>query len=134
MNTLFGYNIDKKWDYENGYYLTSHPTRIAKLLAHFELYKKIINLPGNIVECGVYKAASLIRFATFRSILESEFSRKIVAFDAFGEFPRDGEDIDEDFIEGFEADGGHGISVEELERVFESKGFSNHEFIKGNVI
>jgi hypothetical protein len=56
-------------------------------------------LPGNIIECGVFKGASLIRFATFRYILEAPFSRKIIEFDTFGKFPENfsGHDYDKDF-------------------------------------
>ena len=49
-----GFDFDKAWDYENGFFLTSHPTRIGKLLAHYELYKRIVELPGQVVECGVF--------------------------------------------------------------------------------
>ena len=65
-------NLDSKkiWDYENGFYWFSSQSRINKLLSHYELYKKIINIPGHIFEFGVYKAASLIRLASFRSSLE----------------------------------------------------------------
>ena len=74
------YKVDlaQKWDYENGFYLTSNSTRIAKILAHYELYKSIINLPGQIVECGVFKGISLIRYAAFREVLENPYSRKII--------------------------------------------------------
>ncbi len=100
--TLFNFDIDKKWEYENGFYLTSHKTRLAKLLAHYELYKMITNLPGHIVECGVYKGASLTRFANFRDSLESSYSRKIIGFDVFGKFSRSGDSNDLNFIERFE--------------------------------
>ena len=52
--------------YENGFYLTSDITRLAKALGHFELYRMITHLPGQVVECGVFKATSLVRWATFR--------------------------------------------------------------------
>jgi hypothetical protein len=87
---LFGFDTDQEWDYENGFYLTSHVTRLPKMLAHYELYTSIIDLPGHVVECGVFKAASFIRFATFREILESPHSRKLIGFDAFGKFPEQG--------------------------------------------
>jgi len=51
--SFLGFNVDKQWDYENGFYLTSHITRISKMLAHYELYKSVVNLPGHVVECGV---------------------------------------------------------------------------------
>lgn len=131
---LFGFEIDQQWDYENGFYLTSHTTRLSKMLAHYELYKSIISLPGHIVECGVYKGASFIRFATFREILESPFSRKIIGFDAFGEFPKQELKTDAKFIQEFENAGGYGISVDELNEVFAHKSFQNYELVKGDII
>lgn len=131
--TLFGFDVDQQWDYENGFYLTSHITRLAKMLAHYELYKTIINLPGHIVECGVYKGASLVRFSTFREILESPYSRKIIGFDAFGKFPEQESAADQKFIERFEGEGGCGISIDELKGVFAHKSIVNYELVKGDV-
>ncbi len=130
---LFGFDIDRRWDYENGFYLTSHVTRTAKMLAHYELYKSIVHLPGHIVECGVYKGASFIRFGSFREILESPYSRKIIGFDAFGKFPEQEASDDRKFIEKFEGEGGPGISVEELKTVLAYKALTNYELIQGDV-
>lgn len=123
------------WAAENIFYLRGHPSRIAKLLAHYELYKRIVNLPGAIVECGVYKGASLCRFATFRGLLENNHSRKIFGFDAFGAFPVEGlsSGADRAFVERFEATGGYGISEDELMTALTAKECSNFELIKGDV-
>lgn len=123
------------WDYEVGFYNTSPVSRIGKMLAHYELYKKIVNLPGSIVEGGVYKGSSLVRFATFRELLENTYSRKIIGFDAFGKFPTDGIELKEDreFIESFENAGGDGYSVEQIEKILEIKKFENIELVKGDV-
>ena len=130
---LFGFEIDKQWDYENGFYLTSHLTRLPKMLAHYELYKSITKLPGHVVECGVFKGASLIRFCTYREILESPYSRKVIGFDAFGKFPEQDNDNDQAFVERFAGSAGDGISVDELTAVFAHKGFENYELIQGDV-
>lgn len=132
---FFGFDIDNRWDYENGFYLTSHPGRLSKMLAHFELYKSIIGLPGHIVECGVYRGASLIRFATFREILENPYSRKIIGFDAFGKFPEyQNQDLsDTKIIEKFKQTG-DGIPVDELKKVFNYKPFDNFELIQGDIM
>ena len=127
------FEFDKQWDYENGFYLTSHLKRLPKMLAHYELYKTIVNLPGQIVECGVFKGASLIRFCTYREILESPYSRKIIGFDAFGKFPEQDNTNDQEFIDKFEGAAGEGISIAELESVFSYKGFKNYELIQGDV-
>ena len=130
-------NLDETniWDYENAFYWFSNPTRINKLIAHYELYKSIVNLPGDIFELGVYKAASLIRFATFRNVLENDFSRKIVGFDVFGKFPVDklSLDSDFDFIKNFEKQGGDGLSLTEVDEILKAKSFKNIILNKGNV-
>ena len=123
------------WDYENGFYWFSHPTRLNKLLAHYELYKQIVDLPGHIFELGVYKGASLIRFATFRNALENDFSRKIVGFDAFGKFPKEGLALAEDlnFIDEFEEEAGDGLGHQTITDILAKKQFSNIVLEKGNV-
>lgn len=132
-DNIFGFDLDQSWDYENGFYLTSGTKRLSKIIAHWELYKKIVNLPGHIVECGVYKGASLIRLLTYRDMIESCHSRKVLGFDVFGKFPRVDEKDDENFIERFETAGGDGIPKEELERSLNRKGFINYELVKGDV-
>ncbi|MDP3331387.1 MAG: TylF/MycF/NovP-related O-methyltransferase [Methylococcaceae bacterium] len=134
MESIFGYELNKTFDYENGFYVTSDPRRMQKLIAHYELYKKITNLPGAIVECGVFKGTSLIRFAQFRDMLESAYSRKIIGFDAFGKFPISNDGMhDQVFIEKFEREAGDGMSVAELQAVFDHKGISNVELVAGNI-
>ena len=126
---------DQVWDHENAFYWFSHPTRLNKMLAHYELYKSITTLPGDIMELGVYKAASLIRLATFRNVLENDFSRKIIGFDAFGKFPKEHLTLktDFDFITRFEEGSGDGLTKQEVEAIFTKKGFQNIVLNEGNV-
>ncbi len=132
MNEVFDTN--KRYEYENGFYLTCDTSRMGKLLAHYELYKKSMGVAGDIVECGVYKGASLMRFATFRDLLEHQKSRKIIGFDIFGRFPKTGNTEDDKFIEKFELGGGTGITKELLEKFMSEKQFYNFELIKGNIM
>lgn len=130
--------FDEKKDfyYENGFYLTSQPYRIGNLIAHYELYKMIINLPGDVLELGVFKGASLIQWATFRELLENEKSRKIVGFDMFGEFPAtDIVESDKKFInEWNNAFKDEFVTSEEIYKSLEMKGLANIELIKGNIL
>lgn len=122
---------------ENSFYLRSDPYRLGKVLGQYEIYKQIVGLPGAVVECGVFKGVSLIRFATFRHVLETQESRKIIGFDAFGDFPSDGlsRDDDIDFAATHdEQSGGPGISPEELGKLLAAKGFGNFELVRGNVL
>lgn len=130
---FFGFQTGSQWDYENGFYLTSQTTRLAKTIALFELYRSIVHLPGQVVECGVYKGASLIKLATFREMLESPHSRMIVGFDAFGEFPEQADPEDSAFVAQFQAEGGPGIPIGELTKVLEYKSLTNIELVKGDI-
>ena len=66
------------WTYENFFYLTSKKLRILKILDHYEIYKKIFNVKGDVVECGVFKGASLIRLLTFRDLYENSKKEKFM--------------------------------------------------------
>ena len=123
------------WDYENGFYWFSSPTRLNKMLAHYELYKSIVGLPGDILELGVFKAASLVRLATFRNLLENDFSRKLVGFDAFGKFPKEQLSLKHDlnFIDDFEKEAGDGLTLEEVKNILLFKNFQNISLNEGNV-
>lgn len=134
MKILNQFNNENAFDYENGFYLTSQLSRMSKLLAHYELYKKIIQLPGAIVECGIFKGASFLQFASFRNLLENEISRKLIGFDIFDDFPeteyQDDKKYLDDFIKGA---GSKSITVEELEFVLASKKIGNYSLVKGDI-
>lgn len=133
MNKI-NYNINEKWNYENGFYHTSDINRIGKLLSQFDIYNKIINKPGDILEFGVYKGCSIIRLLSFRHFLENSFSRKIYGFDTFDKFPKNVKSsIDYDFINKFENEGGDPICINELNTVLKRKNFNNYTLIKGDI-
>lgn len=125
---------EESFNYENGFYLTSELSRIGKLLAHYELYKKIIDLPGAIVECGIFKGASFVQFATFRNLIETEISRQVIGFDIFGEFPSTGFKDDQKYLDSFIRNAGNkSITVDELNQVFEAKSIRNFTLVKGDI-
>lgn len=130
-----GMNSSGAYDYENAFYWFSHPTRINKLISHYELYRKILDLPGDIWELGVFKGASLVRLATFRNLLENDHSRKIVGFDSFGKFPRADLTVPSDleFITKFEESAGDGLNKEQVQQVLKRKKFDNIFLQQGNV-
>lgn len=69
-------DFSKAYEYENEFYLSCDKQRIGKLIAHYELFKMSQNIEGEIIECGVFKGASLVRFAMFRKLFQSKFERK----------------------------------------------------------
>ena len=135
IDSIQGLSPGKVWDYENGFYWFSDPTRLNKMLAHYELYQRITGLPGDVLELGVFKGLSLIRFAQFRALLETEASRSIIGFDAFGDFPVEGlsDPSDHKFIEKFETEAGKGLSKAEMAAILEAKRIGNVDLVEGNV-
>jgi Macrocin-O-methyltransferase (TylF). len=127
------YDFDKAFEYENGFYLTSQTKRIGKLLSHYELYKKIIDIPGDVLELGVFKGASLIRFASFRELLENEYSRKIIGFDVWGKFSDTNFDADKKARQMFIDATKDFLTKDEFEQSFKFKEFNNIELVQGDI-
>lgn len=128
-------DFSKSFEYENNFYLSCENTRISKILAHYELYNMIRNTPGAIIECGVFKGVSLVRFCAFRELFENTWSRKIVGFDTFGQFPDAGFEGDKKVRKAFISDAGdQSISKEQLEQVLKNKDLNkNIELIEGDI-
>ena len=61
---------------------------LARFLVKHELFKRILNVNGNIVECGVFHGAGLFTWAQLSNIYEpNNHTRKIIGFDTFSGFP-----------------------------------------------
>lgn len=86
------------------YFTTSQGTNVEKLanfakyiprqnltyfLAKYEVFKKILDIQGSIVECGVFLGGGLMTFAQLSAIFEPvNHQRKIIGFDTFTGFTK----------------------------------------------
>ncbi|MCI0912629.1 TylF/MycF/NovP-related O-methyltransferase [Pseudomonas putida] len=60
---------------------------VTAALSRIELFKMVQDIPGAIVECGVYKGNSLMLYMQLSMILEPyAINRSIIGFDTFGGF------------------------------------------------
>ena len=109
------------WDAENAFYHKSNISRLGKLIYQYEIYKMIKDLPGDVLEFGVFKGNSLIRFLTFRSIIENNFSRKVYGFDTFKEFPSQKRKNDKKLKKDFTLDAGKPIRKNILKSILDKK-------------
>ena len=73
----FNFKSRSIWDVENMFYQRSDPSRINKIICHYEIFKKTLKIPGSIIECGVFKGSSLIRFLNFRNLIKSNLKDNI---------------------------------------------------------
>lgn len=136
MNGANRYDPSRTFEYENAFYATAPINRISKFATHLELYRRITNLPGAVIECGVFKGNSLFRFIKFRALFENAFSRPIFAFDTFGSFPDAGFAEDYEIRARFIAEAGDSsISQEELTGLLEGLHLhQNVQLIKGDIL
>jgi hypothetical protein len=113
---------------------------LSRVLFMHELYQKIVDVHGVIMEFGVRWGQNLSLFQSFRGIYEPyNYNRKIIGFDTFCGFPsvhsHDGELV---------AEGDYGVSdnyeqeLEEILNYHETQSPISHikkfELVKGNAI
>lgn len=125
----------KAFEYENNFYLTCDITRISKIIAQYKLFKKTINLPGDIIDCGVFKGVSFSRFAMFRKIFGSDYSRKIIGFDTFGKVYKTKYKPDKKKLAKFIREAGDkGLTKKQFLSILKNKQCGNNiELIKGDI-
>ena len=135
MKKKFKYNSTNVdiWEAENNYYLFSKVDRLIQVINLYEIYKKIKNLEGDIVECGVFKGSSLIKLMTFRKAMGENYKRKVYGFDVFGKFPKPKFKKDKKFLNNWEKSINNVITETELNFHLKKKKFNNFQLIKGNI-
>ena len=113
--------------------------KLTRLLALYEIFKKILPVKGSIVECGVHHGFGLMAWAHMSAILEPvNLTRRIYGFDTFGGFPATGEEDKSEY--GQIAPGSLSSAcldeLNELIRTYDSNRFLGHinkvQLIKGD--
>jgi L-rhamnose isomerase len=130
------FSTQAMYDAETDFHLMMNEERLAKFVVHWEAMKMASQVPGAIVECGVFKGTSFVRFSLMRQLLGGNFSAKLIAFDVFSdEFPDTRFEQDKAQREHWiETAGASSISVEQLSETLERKGIANFELISGDVV
>jgi hypothetical protein len=62
--------------------------RFTKILARYDLFKMISELPGDIVECGVFNGHGVLFWARLIQIFNPLSTRKVIGFDTFEGVPQ----------------------------------------------
>ena len=120
------------WNIENNFYLKSDSSRLKKAVCQYEIFKKSINISGEIIECGVFKGSSIVRLLTFRDLLKKN-NKKVIGFDPFGKFPSQKNYEDKKFAISHDKSSGFGVKKSKLNNYLRSKKFKNFELIKGDI-
>lgn len=67
----------------NTFLLSSDRRVFNKMIARTLLYNQVKDIPGDIVECGVFKGTGLYTFLKLKNIFNPNSSKKVIGFDFF---------------------------------------------------
>ena len=136
------YNISKLEICKN-FQIYSRRIFIKRFLSHYELFRMTVNLPGDIVELGVYRGATLMSWANFLEIRNmGDRQKQIFGFDNFrgitGFHEKDGKEDDK--VEKIDSGFNSGVFEEILEdaiSIYDQDRFIPHKprviLIKGDI-
>lgn len=83
---LFVNKTESSFISKNPFLFTSRQI-VTEMATRVLLFQKILNIQGNIVECGSFQGNNLMLFAHLSSIFEPySFNRKLYSFDTFSGF------------------------------------------------
>ena len=135
MIKLPKFTLQSMFDSETDFSLQAPDDRLAKLLIHYEAFKLIKNLKGSIVECGVFKGTSIVRFGVLRNLFRKKNST-LIGFDHFSDnYPKTRYSNEMKIRRHFiKKAGSSSISTKQLKKVFKKKNIDNYELVKGDVL
>lgn len=127
---------DKIWDCYNGLLMSPDTDRIRKLLLRYELMKQALEVPGDILECGVFKGAGAFYWLKLLHILAPVAQRRVVGFDTFGAFADSLLDYERDSASKFVNESSFdGVSVDDLMGDAEALGLAGQlELVPGDIL
>lgn len=77
---------DAIWDKYNGIVLSPDIDRIRKMLVRYDLFRKTIDVPGDVVECGVFKGVGVMYWLKLLQIYSPTQRKRVVGLDTFSPF------------------------------------------------
>lgn len=84
LNDLELVNIDQSiFDNFNSFILSNDKKVFNKLISRTLIYNAVKDIPGDIVECGVFKGTGLYTFLKLKNIFNPNSSKKVIGFDFF---------------------------------------------------
>ena len=107
------------YDAYNTFMISSDLKIFGKLLARYEIFDRVKNIPGDIVECGVFKGTGIFSFLKLKRYLCPNSLKKVIGFDFFNNTK---------LIEGLQ-----GIDKESMSTLFDGRQFEHTQSFKDNL-
>ncbi len=105
------------FDSFNSFILSEDRRVFNKVIARTLLYNQVKNVPGDIVECGVFKGTGLYTFLKLKATFNPNSSRKVIGFDFFNT---------DELVESIN----DGLDKEAMDVLFKQRHFSHDSLFK----
>ena len=124
----------KLWESYNNLLISNDIDRVRKLITRYELFKKTLDIPGSIAECGVFKGAGWFYWLKLLNIYASGERKFVYGFDTFKGFSEELLDYEKDSAKEFVEEAAfNGINPDDLHSQADEYGFHNGRLISGEV-
>jgi hypothetical protein len=110
-----------EWDLYNGFFLMNDIERLRKFMVREHFFKMTLDIPGDIVEVGVFKGTGIAQLLKLREIFIPASNKKVIGFDLFSksfEYKKTLNNIDEKLDEYYKSSNTNmdvGIPKEDIE-------------------
>jgi hypothetical protein len=122
------------WDAYNLLLLGPDLGRIRKMLVRYRLFEKTIVVPGDIIECGVFRGAGLMYWAKLLEIFSPNSRKRVIGFDGFRPFLEVQLRPEERAVAGRHDELVPGVNKNEVEAAIDAAGLTHRtELIEGNI-
>ena len=71
------------YDNFNNFIFSNDSKVFSKLIARTLLFKQVVDIPGDIVECGVFKGSGILTWLKLKNCISPNAFKKIIGFDFF---------------------------------------------------
>ena len=119
------------WDAYNAFHHVCGPLGLRKILARYELFRKVKDIPGDILELGVARGVGLVQWCAMLEQFQPHSRSKVIGFDLFDTSFEGSEDIEiasaENLMRHFQP------TFEHVDALIESLGLERVSVIKGDV-
>lgn len=124
----------KVWESYNDFLMWGDVGRYAKFLVRYELFKKTMELPGDIVEGGVFKGAGVLFWAKLIQLFHPQSTKKVIGFDTFDGYVDTGNTTDAAAGSKFIQESNYrGVSPESIMEMARQQGLAHRiELVKGD--
>jgi len=128
--------LQKSMEVYDDFLANSEVDRIQKLILKYELFKMTLDVPGDVVECGVQSGSGIYLYAKLMKIFKPHSISRIVGFDFFGSENNtiSKYKADQECIEEHQNTKLFGAELDTILKNLNNVGIDNVDLIPGDVI